>query len=228
MRRISRPPLPDKSRLLLEQRQSQFVPSGKTPAEAWKSARSSDAIKSNILPLLKAMAGKRERCMYCEDSHGADIEHFRPKTSYPDDMFTWENLLLCCTECGRFKGDQFPLKDGLPLLVDPTAGEPWQFLDFDPTTGNIVARFDPLLGDWTAKGDATVEILHLNRREALASGCMKTYRRLKTLVESAMQQSDPDVLELDKRLREADDHGLLGWCFVGTGKNEKPFSTCAN
>ncbi|MCX6972649.1 MAG: hypothetical protein NTV93_21200 [Verrucomicrobia bacterium] len=117
------------------------------------------------------------------------------------------------------------MKDGLPLLVDPTAEEPWQFLDFDPTTGNIVARFDPALGDWTAKGGVTVEILHLNSREALASGCMKTYRRLKALVESATQQPAPNPRELEKSLQEADDHGLLGWCFAGTGIHTEPFST---
>ena len=101
----------------------------------WKSARQTKPIKAT-LGVLNKMAGNRHRCMYCVDSHGTDIDHFWPRKRYPERMFRWPNLFLCCTECGRFKGDDFPLENGSPLLVDPTADDPWQFLDFDPATGN--------------------------------------------------------------------------------------------
>lgn len=45
----------------------------------WDSARKTSVFKT-ILRVLKSMAGNRERCMYCLDSHGTDIEHFWPKT----------------------------------------------------------------------------------------------------------------------------------------------------
>ena len=94
-------------------------------------------------------AGLRQRCMYCLDSHGSDIEHFRPKAPYPKSMYQWTNLLLCCTHCGRLTGNQFPLAGRSALLVDPTKENPWDSLDFDPTTGNISARFNATLNAWS-------------------------------------------------------------------------------
>jgi uncharacterized protein (TIGR02646 family) len=162
--------------------------------------------------------------MYCLDSHGADIEHFWPKTPYPERMFLWPNLLLCCTECGRFKGERFPLENGQSLLIDPTTEEPWNHLDFDPETGNLVAKFDLQENNWSAKGLKTVEVLQLDRREALAAGYIKTFRRLSSVVMGCLHAGAPSEDDLITSLKEADDHGLLGWCFYGTGQNISPFS----
>jgi len=188
----------------------------------WKSARQTIPVKA-ALGVLQTMAGNRQRCMYCGDSHGTDIEHFWPKKPYPERMFRWPNMLLCCTECGRFKGDEIPLANNLPLLVDPTAEDPWQFLDFDPATGNIVARFDTATNDWLAKGTETVKALHLDRREALAASYQHSHRRLESRVEAALQEPAPDATALVQALHEADDHGMLGWYFTGTGQNVEPF-----
>ena len=227
MRRISRLDLPVRTQQALDRRQADA--DGKRAGgilnveKVWKNARKSKPLKT-ALGVLETMAGDRQRCMYCGDSHGTDMEHFWPKQQHPEKMFRWPNLLLCCTECGRFKSEKFPLKSNTPLLVDPTVDDPWQFLDFDPATGNIVARFDPTANDWTSKGTKTVEVLHLDRREALAASYQKTYRRLKSLVEAALQQSSLDADTFVEALKEADDHGLLGWCFHGTGQNQPPFS----
>lgn len=188
----------------------------------WKTARQT-ATFGAVLTTLRRMMGERQRCMYCLDSHGTDIEHFWPKTPYPERMFVWLNLLLCCVECGRFKRDRFPRADGTPLLVDPTADDPWAHLDFDPATGNLVARFDPGANDWTAKGQATVQVLQLDRREALATGYRRTYGRLASIVARTMEQQTPNAEVLSVALREADDHGLLAWCFHWSGQHESPF-----
>ena len=190
----------------------------------WKGARQTRPLKT-ALSALKTMAGERERCMYCGDSHGTDIEHFWPKTPYPERMFRWPNLLLCCTECGRFKGECFPVDNDTPVLVDPTADDPWWHLDFDPDTGNIAARFDTQANDWSPRGMKTVEVLQLDRREALNASYQKTWRRLRIHLEAAIQDAPPDPDILADALREVDDHGLLGWCFIGTGRNVAPFST---
>ena len=140
-------------------------------------------------------------------------------------MFEWPNLLLSCTECGRFKGNRFPVENGLPKLVDPTAEDPWQFLDFDSATGVIVARYDLAAGAESAKGAETVSILQLDRREALNDGYLKTWRRLAAAVQAALNQGPPEAESLVASLTEADDHGLLGWCFTGTGQSVVPFAT---
>ena len=193
-------------------------------AKEWKNARQRKTLGA-VLAVLRSMMGSRERCMYCLDSHGTDIDHFWPKTPYPEKMFSWPNLLLSCTECGRLKSDLFPLfDDEQPLLVDPTAENPWLYLDFDPGTGNIVPRFDPAANTWFAKGTETVKVLQLDRREALAAGYCRTYRRLAKQVEQSLASSAPDADDLVAALREEDEHGLLWWCFRGSGQNEPPFN----
>lgn len=227
MRRIQRLDLPLATQQALDRKQADAdakrAAGGLNIEGTWKAARQTKPVKT-ALGVLQAMAGKRQRCMYCGDSHGADIDHFRPKRQHPDRMFRWLNLLLCCTECGRLKGDAFPMADDMPLMVDPTAENPWQFLDFDPATGNIVARFDPVANDWTRKGTETVKVLQLDGREAMAAGLQQTHRRLMSRVESALKESPPEANTLAQALREADDHGLLGWYFSGSGQHEEPFA----
>ena len=191
------------------------------PDDHWKGNRRSQSILA-ALAALRQMVGSRERCIYCVDSVASDIEHFRPKTPFPERMYVWTNLLIACTQCGRFKGSQFPLtEDGLPLLIDPTSEDPWEFLDYDPETGNINARFVLGAAEYSAKGTKTVEILRLDRREYLSSGYRKTHRRLAKLVSAWVASGIPE--DCIGQLTEADDHGLLGWCFNGSGQNDPPF-----
>lgn len=228
MRRVKRAVLTSSTRAALATRQesadSKRLAGNLNIDAEWKSARQTKPLKT-VVGVLKVMAGKRERCMYCCDSHGTDVEHFWPKAGYPCRMFDWLNLLLCCSECGRFKGVYFPVENATPKLVDPTAEDPWAFLDFDAATGVIVARFDLATGAESPKGVATVKCLQLDRREALNDGYLKTCRRLTVVVTSALAQGCPDAGALIAALDEADDHGLLGWCFTGTGQNAVPFET---
>jgi hypothetical protein len=79
------------------------------------------------------------KCAYCESkvthvTYGA-IEHFHPKSKYPDLTFEWSNLLFSCDVCNdaNHKGVQFPLDiHGNPLLIDPTDGitDPNMHLEF--------------------------------------------------------------------------------------------------
>ena len=230
MRRVSRPVLPVRSQAYLDKRQAAVnAHRGAAPVNIdaqWKTARQTKAVGA-VLTTLQQMMGRRERCMYCVDSHGSDIEHFRPKARYPRRAFEWSNMLLCCTECGRFKGSQFPLAGRRALLVDPSTEDPWQHLDFDPATGNLTARYDLASRAWSAKGTKTVEVLQLDRREAMAAGYLTTFRRLSRVVQDALVQptagttSAPQLLAA---LHEADDHGLLVWCFHAAGRHLTPFS----
>lgn len=227
MRAVRRLPLPVQTQADLDARQAaadaKLAAKALEPETEWKRACSASSI-GVARATLRQMAGRRERCMYCVDSHGSDIEHFWPKALYPKRMFRWPNLLLCCTECGRFKGKKFPVDDnGEPLLVDPAAEEPWLHLDFDPVTGNLVARFDRNTNAWSSKGQVTVETLRLDRREAVAAGYRKTLKRLAHIVENALAEESTSRESFIEQLFGADDHGLLGWCVFGTGSSELPF-----
>jgi len=113
---------------------------------------------------LRRMAPGRERCMYCEDSEGTDIDHFRPKSRYPSHAFRWPNYLYACSRCNsNEKRYDFPLDAaGNPLLIDPTAEDPSPHFQLVPETGQLV----PL----SPKGESTAQVFGLNRREVLTEG----------------------------------------------------------
>jgi uncharacterized protein (TIGR02646 family) len=232
MRKIRRKALPkaEAQKLRTEQTNTNAKLASKTldVQKEWKRARQNKPLKVAFDTLLE-MAGSRERCMYCGDSQGTDIEHYWPKTPYPRKMFRWNNLLLGCTACGRdHKGTRFPLDaDMKPLLINPTNDDPWRSLDFDPMTGNFSPRYDANRNP-APKGQATVEVLGLDKRESLASGHIKTYRRISSLIEDAASVESCDSKALISSLAAEDEYGLLGWCFRGTGINEPPMSSLKN
>lgn len=114
-----------------------------------------------------------------------DIEHFRPKGGYQQRdtdklrqpgyfwlAYEWSNLFYSCQLCNQqFKRNLFPLKDGRrranprtrntaneePLLVDPGAREPTDFIGFENEYAFPV--------DKCAEGVATIEALGLNRED---------------------------------------------------------------
>jgi hypothetical protein len=95
--------------------------------------------------------------MYCEDNEGTDIDHFKPKSGYPLDAFTWSNYLLGCSRCNsNYKRSLFPIDaDSCALLVDPSVDDPLAHLDLSLTTGLFMAK--------TAKGFSSIEVFGLNR-----------------------------------------------------------------
>lgn len=188
----------------------------------WQNSRQTKTIL-NLLAKLQTMAGERQRCMYCLDSHGSDIEHFWPKAGWPRRMFNWRNLLLACTVCGRHKGNRFPMDGHKPLLIDPSKDDPWKYLDFDPATGNLSARFDPGTDSVSRKGSETVELLHLDRRESLACGYQRSWKRINDTITRILDSSDTPQTQFITELQHADEHGLLGWVVLGTGHNDPLF-----
>jgi uncharacterized protein (TIGR02646 family) len=226
MRRIERVTLPPAAQRYLDNRQARANGRRRLGAFSvendWRSARQTRALAA-VVATLQQMMGPRQRCMYCLDSHGGDIEHFRPKSRYPQRMYEWQNLLLCCAECGRFKGNQFPMSGSRALLIDPTREDPWRHLDFDPVTGNICARFDVQLHDWSKKGTTTVGVLQLDQREAMSAGYLQTFRRLSQIVTDALLGAQIAAPALIARLKAADDHALLAWCFSDRGTTQQPF-----
>lgn len=226
MRRVRRVAVDGAVKTYLDRRQAKInkllSDGGLEVEREWKAARQTKNV-GKVLAVLQSMMGERQRCMYCLDSHGCDIEHFRPKSSHPKWMFKWNNLLLCCTECGRIKGTKFPMDGSHPMLIDPTKEEPWDYLDFDPITGNLTARFDLQANDFFTKGQCTVSTLQLDRREALAAGYALTYKRLCAVINRFLNAPSQVENDLIAELIQEDERGLLGWCFKGAGQNEVPF-----
>lgn len=227
MRRIARSSLPANDALALAKQQQRLNSDRKNgPVDLekrWKNERRKSLMR-RVHGVLCTMAGPAQRCMYCLDSHGTDIEHWQPKALWPERMFVWENLLLCCGECGRLKGKKFPLDaTGNALFLDPTQDDPWRHLDFDPPTGMLTPRFDLASSTFDRRGEATTLVLRFGHRDALHEQYRKTWRRLGEVIQAVLAQPGTTTAQLLAKLRAADDHNLLPWCFSDRGARESPF-----
>jgi uncharacterized protein (TIGR02646 family) len=157
-----------------------------------------DVIKST----LAAMCAGACRCMYCEDSAANEVEHFRPKTFYPDLVFVWLNYLYSCGACNRAKRSRFRLllvdemfldlvrdrmtdptepAQGAPVLLDPLSDDPLQFLSLDLRTFHFVPTYGARKIE-LARAEYTIEQLQLNRdllpearREAFQNYCARLF-----------------------------------------------------
>ena len=228
MRRIHRTGLPKRALAYLKRRQTK-VDQGQDAGTAWESARRTKTMRT-VEHTLRAMSRGRQRCMFCEDSRGTDIDHFWPKSRYSNRTFVWENLLLACAGCNGKKGKRFDLgADGRPLLIDPTAEDPWDFLFFDPDTGIIVARFNLATGATDPKGEHTTDpqVLPLNI-DPVTDGRQRIARSLRRAVGRFLGCAEGDPAEalddLLAELRDHDDYGLLEWYFLRDGQDDSPFS----
>jgi len=125
-----------------------------TARAAWRTAREE---KRGIRDHLIRMAPGVQRCMYCGDSLGTDIDHFQPIREFPGGTFLWRNHLLACSYCNsNAKRDQFPRDaDGTPLLIDPTRDDPANHLRLILRTGVYRAL--------TPGGEETIRVFGLNR-----------------------------------------------------------------
>ncbi|MCI0461002.1 MAG: hypothetical protein L0Z62_28985 [Gemmataceae bacterium] len=171
--------------------------------------------------------------MFCEDSRGSDIDHFWPLAHYQERTFVWLNLLFACAECNRVKGDQFALDaTGRPLLIDPTAEDPWDYLFYDSRTGNLTARFEPTTKREHPKGKHTTDasVLPLNI-EPVTEGRRRIQRNLRRAVERCLEQltqgadSAAAAKQLQTAVQDNDDYGLAVWFFLREGREEAPFRT---
>ncbi|MFI5865360.1 HNH endonuclease [Streptomyces sp. NPDC051546] len=139
---------------------------------AWKSAR---AIRRDLKAVLLPMAAGISRCMYCGDSQGTDIDHFKPIAVDQHSAFVWVNHLLACSHCNsNEKRDQYPCDPaGDCLLVNPTAEDPWDHLTLTLATGQYTGI--------TAKGEETIRVFGLGR-PTLERGRAKAYVRCKSML----------------------------------------------
>jgi uncharacterized protein (TIGR02646 family) len=162
---------------------------------------------------------KYGKCAYFESkitvvTYGA-IEHFYPKSQYPDLTFTWKNLLLSCDKCNdaNHKGTNFPLDDitGNPLLIDPTDGvtDPNTHLEF---IWDEIAKLASVYGR-DQRGTIVKDIFDLNGlrgRKELINHRSQYIKKLLALLRLA-KQGDSDALSL---LQEACQLGAEYYAFA--------------
>jgi 5-methylcytosine-specific restriction endonuclease McrA len=221
MRRIHRGNLPITTRLAMYQR-SKLCHDPDTARASWKSFRKSTAVRP-LVSELKLMASVRGRCFYCSDGRGADVDHFIPIDIDFRQTWRWPNLLWVCPECNRKKGATFPIANGRPLLIDPTAVDPWSQLILDVSTCVLAPRFHGVVADQT--GVETLRVLDILNFEGVVAGRARTMRRLVAAAGKVAAGPDRPATggEMWREIDE-DDYGVAAWFALWEGQDMMPFS----
>ena len=132
---------------------------------------------------LRRMCSGAQRCVYCEDSVGDEVEHIQPKDLYPCLVFVWANYVYACGRCNGGKNNKFavvkgnrlvnvtrprsapvvPPEQGEPAFLNPRVENPFDYLDLDlGGTFWMLAR-DDLRDIDRERTEFTIETLKLNR-----------------------------------------------------------------
>lgn len=141
-----------------------------------------------VRELLSLFNGK---CAFCESplTRWGDKCHFRPPSNARDPFlgtvapdhywwlaYEWRNLYAICATCDRNLGTQFPVRDGRrvsaseklsaeqPLLLDPCADDPQEYLEFRDAVVYPRAGIPPAMAE---RAEATIRIFGLNREDLL-------------------------------------------------------------
>jgi uncharacterized protein (TIGR02646 family) len=173
-------------------------------------SRSQLAPFAAVRSTLAGMCPGAERCMYCEDSAGQQVDHFRPKSLYPEAVFAWLNFLYACSGCNTPKNNEFAIltgdrpisvtrKKGAPIvpplagpaaLLDPRQEDLMAFLEVVlPETFEVRPRLG-LSAEDNARARYTISTLRLNKRELLRKSRSHTYRTLIALLEQYIARRD--------------------------------------
>ncbi len=110
-------------------------------------------------------------CWYCERRCQAvggwapTVDHFRPRSRFPQLTYEWSNWIFSCRRCNvEIKKDQWPDSG----YVDPCAinvmERPEQYFDYEMDTGKIVAR-NGLSNTARNRAWDTIDDLGLSRRD---------------------------------------------------------------
>lgn len=141
-----------------------------------------------VKEVLTAMCSGARRCVYCEDSLADEVEHIYPKHFYPDRVFSWSNYVYACGPCNSPKGSTFAVftasagskvdlvrtKDapspppvGVPGLIDPRVEDAARLLTLDLQGSFLFVPRTTLSTFEHERATYTIEILGLNKRDAL-------------------------------------------------------------
>ncbi|MDR2117742.1 MAG: hypothetical protein LBP87_15295 [Planctomycetaceae bacterium] len=189
--------------------------------------------KQEIIDKLKTMSGSGNRCMYCSNSASSDIEHFRPKSLFPEKTFEWNNMLWVCSPCNRKKEHAFPTdRNGHPLIIDPVSENVWEFLYIDQKFGILIPRSDTEIHK--VRAEKTIEILGLEseEREYLRKCRLKAIQKLKEWInclteqlESKTKSREQIIKELEEEKNTSFQPDVVDYFLNGPGQSEKPFVT---
>lgn len=103
----------------------------------------------------------RGLCAYCEERSKGEVDHFRPKSRYPEFVYCWSNWVFSCHDCNQSKGSEWPAGGYVDPCARSKAAHPETYFTFDTQTGEILAK-KQLSPRRRAKAQRTIDDLNLN------------------------------------------------------------------
>jgi uncharacterized protein (TIGR02646 family) len=136
-------------------------PENKKLVETTEKKYNHETVKTALIEMFNG------KCAFCESHiihiNYGDIEHFRPKSKFPEFCFEWDNLLLSCSICNgkSNKGNKFPLESEGGFIVNPVEENPNDFFrfEFDENTKLF------LLFPKDERAKTTIDTIGLNREK---------------------------------------------------------------
>lgn len=108
MRKLVRPPSPSCLATNAANWTQKFVSARQQDPKykfSWPNQNCYQAIRQELSKMTHA------HCAFCDGGIGTEsrktIEHFRPKSQFPELAYHWDNLFPCCDVCQSTKGEKF-------------------------------------------------------------------------------------------------------------------------
>ena len=95
---------------------------------AWQSFR------DDLIPLFHGL------CAYCEQTDPGEVDHFRPKSRFPEKVYIWSNWLFSCHACNLAKLDKWPDEGYVDPCATDSSCRPEHYFEFSLGSGRIIPR----------------------------------------------------------------------------------------
>ena len=105
-------------------------------------------------------------CAYCEELCKGEVDHFRPKSRFPELVYTWSNWLFACHDCNQAKGGRWPTEGYVDPCATSKQSHPESYFEFDVLTAEVLPR-EGLSQSRRNRAQKTITDLRLNGRHHL-------------------------------------------------------------
>ena len=137
-------------------------------------------------------------CAYCESTCSGEVDHFRPKSRFPELVYDWANWLLACHDCNHAKGDKWPTGGYVDPCATLTPERPENFFDFDTLTGEIVPQAG-LSSTSRRAAQTMIDDLKLNEHHHL-SDRLKCVLLVDLATKDSLSNPNPQLQQVRQRL----------------------------